>query len=279
MLFVSVTIASATWPPGPTSYRRYSPGPFRPYVSGHGYRQKTGGSRCSATFPCSGFTLSFILDGPFRTIFPAEIGEDADFLRHYAAGGFNRQEVIELGRDAARFFKKQFGDLIDFTELSDDRYLLGGSDIAGIVSFRPYTLDPIGNYRLTSATRRDRVQFFNKRVGFAGWHLIFRTDFVSQGDFSGTVASSGISTVGSYVTRPCEGERYGTCKNILRPENPSKPIFIQVMTRDFVGEFGPGGFSIFNLDLQSADFGAGRGRGLRRQNDDGTADFVLTLIF
>ena len=184
-----------------------------------------------------------------------------------------------MGRDAARYFKTQFGDQIDFTGLSADSYLLGGSEIAGVVSFRPFTLDRKANYRLTSATRRDRVQFFNKRVDYGGWFLLFETDFISQGAFSGTVPSSGFSTVGSYVIRPCEGERYGTCKNILRPEHPAKPIFIEIRTNDFVGFFQPGGFSILDLDLQSADFGAGRARALLQPKDDGTVDLVNTLIF
>ena len=208
-----------------------------------------------------------------------ESGEESAFLRHYAAGGFNRQEVIELGRDAARYFKTQFGDQIDFTGLSADSYLLGGSEIAGVVSFRPFTFDRKANYRLTSATRRDRVQFFNKRVDFAGWELLFQAEFVSQGTVSGTVPMGALGGVGSYVIRPCEGERYGTCKNILRPENPAKPIFIVVRVRDFVHQFQPGSFSIFDLDLQSADFGAGRARGLSQPKDDGTVDLVNTLMF
>ena len=208
-----------------------------------------------------------------------ESGEESAFLRHYAAGGFNRQEVIELGRDAARYFKTQFGDQIDFTGLSADSYLLGGSEIAGVVSFRPYTADRKANYRLTSATRRDRVQFFNKRVDFAGWELSFQAEFVSQGTVSGTATIGAVSVVGSYVIRPCEGERYGTCKNILRPENPAKPIYIELRTHDFVGFFQPGGFSILDVDLQSADFGAGRGRGLVQRKDDGTIDLIITLIF
>ena len=183
VFLLPIAFTLATWPPGSTSYTysRYRTIPFRPYGRGQGYRQKTGGSRCSATFPCSDFTLSIIADGPLQNLYPVESGEESAFLRHYAAGGFNRQEVIELGRDAARYFKTQFGDQIDFTGLSADSYLLGGSEIAGVVSFRPYTADRKANYRLTSATRRDRVQFFNKRVDFAGWELSFQAEFVSQG--------------------------------------------------------------------------------------------------
>ena len=97
--------------------------------------------------------------------------------------------------------------------------------------------------------------------------------------FSGTATIGAVSVVGSYVIRPCEGERYGTCKNILRPENPAKPIYIELRTHDFVGFFQPGGFSILDVDLQSADFGAGRGRGLVQRKDDGTIDLIITLIF
>ena len=273
---VSTTLTLATWPPGSSGYRRHGPGPFRPHGRDQGYKQKTGGSRCSATFPCSEFTLSLYLDGPLDIKVVGE-AEKYAFLNQYAAGGFNPNEVIELGREAARFFKERFG--VDFTGLSADKYLLGGSVIEGVAAFRPFFLDRKANYRLTSAIRRDRAQFFNKRVDFAGWRVSFENDFVSQGTFEGTVPKGAFSTAGSYVVRPCEGERYGNCKNILRPKNPAKPIFITSKTRDFVSPIQPGNFLIVDFDLHSADFGAGRARGLFQMTGNGKAELVNTFIF
>ena len=233
--------------------------------------------QCPGVRPCFDYTFSLDLLGPIERIFPKNRGEEIPFLKQYAAGGYGPWQVIELGRDAARFFKERFG--VDFTGLSADKYLLGGSVIDGVASFRPFVADRKANYRLTSATHKDRAQFFNKRVDYAGWLLKFEKDFVSQGTFKGTVPKDGISVVGSYVIRPCERERHGTCTNILRPGNPAEPIFIAFTVRGFLGPPEPEVSAILNLSLESSEFGKGSGVGVLRPKKDGTVELANTLFF
>ena len=234
-------------------------------------------AQCSGDYPCFDYTFSLVLQGPLERIFPEKKGEEARFLQHYDAGGFDTQKVIELGRNAARFYKERFG--LDFTGLSSDLYLRRGAVIDGVASFRPFTVDPKANYRLISATRKDRVQFFNKRVDFGGWLLKFDKDFVSRGTFRGTVPKDGLSVVGSYVIRPCEGVPYGTCENILQPGNPAKPMFMSFNIRDFLPHVKSGESTILDIDVQSSQFGKGRGLGILKPKADGSIDAINTLIF
>ena len=196
------------------------------------------------------------------------------FLNHHAAGGFNVDGVVELGRDAAWFFKDQFG--IDFTRLSPDSYLYSGHLIEGVAAFRPFMIGVNTNGRLTSAIRNDRVQFFNKPVSFAGWQLVIENDYVSRGTFKGTLPKGAIIRSGSFIIRPCEGEPDGQCKNILRPEDPAKPIYI-VLKQTTGFDRQPGISRVLDLTLYSPDFGEGLSVGLRTPTKNGNK-FILALM-
>ena len=277
VLLVITTYAFAALPPY-RSISHYNFPSFRPHGQVHRQlAQKSGSSRCSRTAPCSETTLTLRSDTPTATKV-AEKKDVHDFLKHFAAGGFNLHDVVELGRDAAWFFKKRFG--IDFTRLSPDSYLYSGHLIEGVAAFRPFMFDTASTIRLTSVIRKDRVQFFNKRMNLAGWRLFTENDYVSRGTFNGTLPKRARVSFASFMIRPCEGEPYGQCKNILRPEDPAKPIFIMMSTLTFFDQSVPS--EGVELTLNSPYLGKGHGLGSIINRDDGygaKTELVITLVF
>ena len=203
-----------------------------------------------------------------------EKDEKKRFLKHHAAGGLNVHDVVGLGRKAAWFFKDQFG--IDFTRLSPDSYLYSGHLIEGVSAFRPFMFDANTDARLTAAIRKDRVQFFNKPVSFAGWQLMLQNDYVSRGAYNGTIPKGAFLRFGSFTILPCEGEPYGQCKNILRPEDPAKPIFF--LMRQTVGfDRKPETFRVLDFVVDSPDFGKGLSVGLRTPTEI-PGKYILSVI-
>ena len=277
VLLVITTYAFAALPPY-RSTSHYSFPSFRPHGQVHRQlAQKSGSSRCSRTAPCSETSLTLRRDTP-TGVRLAEKKDVHDFLQHFAAGGFNLHDVVELGRDAAWFFKKGFG--IDFTRLSPDSYLYSGHLIEGVAAFRPFITGVESTTRLTSVIHKDRVQFFNKRMNLAGWRLFIENDYVSRGTFNGTLPKGAAVSFASIMIRPCEGEPYGQCKNILRPEDPAKPIFIMARTLAFSAPSLPS--RVVENALYSPYLGKGHTLGAIINRDDGygaKTELVLTLIF
>ena len=201
--------------------------PYLPRSSRRLPRYRTGPySACSSSTPCFDVVLSMVLDGVVERKFPMTEEEALDFVDQYRVGGLNIESLVKTGRQAAATFLDNFG--VDFTGLSSERYIIIGGDIPGVATFRPFILDRKGGYLLTMASYGEQVQFFNKRVDYAGWILKFTEDFNSTGTFTGIVPKDAFATIGSYVIRPCEGVPYGKCRNILNPANPSNPSLLRL---------------------------------------------------
>ena len=212
-------------------------------------------SACSRYAPCFDVTMSMVLDDVIERKFPMDKDVAYQFINQYKAAGFDIDGIIHTGRQAAARFQERFG--VDFTGLAPTNYIMVGGSIPGVATFRPFILDRKGGYLLTMASYGEQVQFFNKRVDYAGWILTFTEDFNSTGTFTGMVPKDAFATIGSYVIRPCEGVPYGKCRNILNPANPSNPIFITTETRTLI-TVQPDHSGSFDLNVRHKTFGVGR---------------------
>ncbi|XP_013394280.1 uncharacterized protein LOC106161797 [Lingula anatina] len=152
--------------PGVDSIGTYHPNPYMFFLGHVPWQRRTDTCQKPET-PCYNYVLTLVIDG---TVDLSNVqGTRSDILAHQQKAGRSETDAIAEGKRATAWLKNKYG--IDFTGIPDEAYIDGTKAVTsedGAFTFSTFILDPAARYRLVSASKGDKVQFFNTPVSESG---------------------------------------------------------------------------------------------------------------
>ena len=234
--------------------------------------------RCDYS-PCFDLTLVLQLTGISAFLNSPNITE------HYACVGFDDEATAQEGRRAADFFLDNYG--VDLTGLPDEAYIDGTiqtTDANSGARLFSAVVDTEEQFRLIFAATRYNVDYPDQPVKAAFWCIRFTREYLSTGDFNGTIPAGSLGCYGSYIIELCKHNHY-FCAPFLKSRYPYRPLFIRIWSLDFVMRRGPPPYTFisFNFGAELAGrLGSDRGLFYLRESprpSDGLTVFDGHLVF
>ncbi|XP_013394262.1 uncharacterized protein LOC106161784 [Lingula anatina] len=152
--------------------------------------------------PCYDYALTYIMDGRTENFFG---GNRTEILAHNWLVGRTEADVIQEGKMATQWLLTKYG--INFTDVEDEVYLDASNAVTsddGNLTFTAFMVDPAARYRLVSASKEHKVEFFNAPISDAGWAVIVNEDYSASGTFDSTLPQGAMIVYGDYIIPLCD---------------------------------------------------------------------------